>query len=179
MSRLGKQPIAIPAGVKVDYTNGVLTVTGPKGTVTTNLKNPAVTVTVNPDNITVTPVGDNVESRTLWGTYASHIKNSLEGVTNGFEKKMIIEGVGFKFNVAGDTVVLDIGFSHQVKLKIPAEVKVAVEKNIMTVSGASKEAVGQFAAQIRGRKPVEPYKGKGIRYDNEFVLRKQGKKSTT
>ncbi len=178
MSRLGKQPITIPAGVKVTYADGVFSATGPKGTVSMALKNPAVTVTLSPEAITVAPVADNVESRTLWGTYASHVKNILAGVTTGFEKKMTIEGVGFKFNVAGDTVVLDIGFSHQVKLKIPVDVKVVVDKNLMTVSGASKEAVGQFAARIRGYKPVEPYKGKGIRYEGEYVLRKQGKKST-
>ncbi|MBI2481997.1 MAG: 50S ribosomal protein L6 [Candidatus Vogelbacteria bacterium] len=178
MSRLGKQPITIPAGAKVTYTDGVFSATGPKGAVSMILNHPAVALSLSPEAVTVTPTNDNVEGRTLWGTYASHIKNILEGVTTGFEKKMIIEGVGFKFNVVGTTVVLDIGFSHQVKVAIPAEVKVVVEKNIMTVSGASKEAVGQFAARIRGYKPVEPYKGKGIRYEGEYVLRKQGKKST-
>ncbi len=178
MSRLGKQPIAIPAGVTVEYAAGVLKVTGPKGTVSRTLTSPAVEVTVAPEAVTVVPTAETVESRTMWGTYASHIKNAIEGVTAGFEKKLLIEGVGFKFNVAGSQVVLDIGFSHQVKLDIPAALKVAVEKNMMTISGADKELVGQFAAQVRGYKPVEPYKGKGIRYESEYVLRKQGKKAT-
>ena len=116
-------------------------------------------------------------TRTLLGTYASHLFNMVEGVTKGYEKKLIIEGVGYKWEIKDKEVVLSLGFSHPVKVAIPAGLKVSVEKGTMAVSGTDKELVGQFAARVKLLKKVEPYKGKGIHYEGERVRRKQGKKT--
>ena len=116
-------------------------------------------------------------SRSLLGTYASHIKNMIVGVTTGYEKKLILEGVGFKSAVSGKSLDLALGFSHPVKVEIPEGLAVTADKNLITISGIDKEKVGQFSAYVRSLKKPEPYKGKGFRYDNEVIRRKQGKKS--
>jgi large subunit ribosomal protein L6 len=177
MSRIGKQQIVIPTGVEVKLEEGLLSVKGPLGTLERKF-NPSIVIKIADGVITLEPVKIDVASRALWGTYGSHIQNMIEGVTKGYSKKLLIEGVGFKYNVVGTQVVMDLGLSHQVKVNIPASVKVVTEKNVMTITGIDKEAVGQFAAIIRSYKVTEPYKGKGIRYDNEVVLRKQGKKAS-
>lgn len=177
MSRIAKQPIEIPKGVTIAMTpDGELEVKGSLGVLRRKFSS-VVEIKIDGDSVLLVPKEKTKLATALWGTYASHIKNMIEGVTKGFEKKMIIEGVGFKVALAGDTLTLDLGFSHNIKLTVPKDVKVVVEKNNFTVSGFDKEAVGQFAASIRSLKPTEPYKGKGIRYEGEKVLRKQGKKN--
>jgi len=135
-------------------------------------------ITINiADTVTLVPKRNDVFSRALWGTYASHIKNMLAGVNKAYEKKLILEGVGFKSEVAGTSLNLALGFSHPVKMAIPEGLNVKAEKNVITISGIDKEKVGQFASQVRSMKKPEPYKGKGFRYEGEVIRRKQGKKS--
>ncbi len=176
MSRLGNQTIKIPEGVEMNFSNGALTVKGPGGTLTRDLKK-EISVTVDDTGITLAPVDSNdMFTKALWGTYASHVLNMITGVTEGFKKKLTLEGIGYRIALEGNTLVLNVGFSHQVKMEIPEGIKLEVEKNDMTVSGIDKERVGLFASQIRSVKKPEPYKGKGIRYEDEVVRRKQGKK---
>lgn len=176
MSRLAKQPISIPAKTEVSISGDIIAVKGPKGTLTKNM-NRHVSVAITPEGVQVTPKTESIESRASVGTYASHVRNMIEGVTAGFTKKLLIEGVGYKWDVQGKTLSLALGFSHPVKMDIPEGLTVAVEKGTLVISGADKEAVGQFAANVRARKMPEPYKGKGIRYEGEVIRRKQGKKA--
>jgi large subunit ribosomal protein L6 len=151
-------------------------VKGPKGT----LQKPVsrfVTIEVGPEGVQVARKGMSIESRAAVGTYASHVRNMLKGVTEGFTKKLLVEGVGFKWEVQGKTLKLALGFSHPVVVEIPEGLAVVAEKGTLTISGFDKEAVGQFAADIRALKKPEPYKGKGIRYEGEVIRRKQGKKA--
>jgi len=176
MSKVGKQIIQIPEKVEVSLKEGVFTVKS--GTnVLTKIFKPIIDVKINGQEITLTPKGEDVFTRSLWGTYASHIKNMIEGVTKGYIKKLILEGVGFKSEVKGKELVLALGFSHPVPVTIPENLKVTAEKNLITISGIDKEKVGEFAAKVRDLKKPEPYKGKGMRYDDETIRRKQGKKS--
>lgn len=176
MSRLGKQPVTIPSGVEVSQADGVLTVKGPKGTLTRELHK-LVTITIDGATLTVVPVDESDKARALWGTFAAHVNNMIVGVTEGFEKKLEIEGVGYRAEMKGDTLVLNVGFSHSVELKLPEGVAAVVEKNVITVTGPDKDVLGQFAANVRKVRPPEPYKGKGIRYQGEYIIRKQGKKA--
>jgi large subunit ribosomal protein L6 len=175
MSRLGKQPVTIPAGVTVTFVDGVLTVTGPKGTLTRPVKSD-VTITIEEGSLVLKP-GDTPNAPALWGTYAAHARNMIKGVTEGFTKILDIEGVGYRAEVKGNTIVLNVGFSHPVALDIPAGVTATVEKTTITLVAADKDLLGQFAANVRKVKKPEPYKGKGIRYRGEFIIRKQGKKA--
>jgi large subunit ribosomal protein L6 len=177
MSRLGKQPVILPAGVTATLEKGVFTMKGPKGSISRQFTED-VTVTVSGNEITLAPGRDSDFARALWGTYAAHIHNMLLGVTEGFTKKLEIEGVGYRAEIKGSSIALSVGFSHQVLLPIPDGVTAVVEKNVITVSGIDKDVVGQFAANIRATKKPEPYKGKGIRYQGEYILRKQGKRAT-
>jgi large subunit ribosomal protein L6 len=176
MSRLAKKPIERPAGVTVSQDNRMLTITGPKGTLTREFR-PEITIEIAGNEINVTLRAKDVFARSLLGTYASHIKNMIAGVTEGFTKKLILEGVGFKSAVNGNMLDLALGFSHPVNLDIPSELTVTADKNIITITGIDKEKVGQFSAFVRSLKKPEPYKGKGFRYDDEVIRRKQGKKS--
>jgi len=176
MSRLGVQPIKIPTGVEAAFDNGVFSVKGSKGELKKPMTN-AVSITVADGAVTLTPAKQTKEARALWGTYASHIQNMIKGVTEGFEKRLEIEGVGYRAEAQGNKLVLNVGFSHPVELIAPEGVTVAVEKSLITVSGFDKEAVGQFAANVREVKKPEPYKGKGIHYVGEYIIRKQGKKA--
>ena len=176
MSRIGKKIIAIPEKTEVNLNSGVLTVKGPLGTLTRKF-NPEINITIGEKEITLNPVKETIESRALWGTYASHIMNMVSGVNTAFAKKLILEGVGFKSEVKGDSLVLALGFSHPVNVKIPEGLKLTAEKNVITVSGIDKDMVGEFAASLRAMKKPEPYKGKGMRYENEVIKRKQGKKT--
>lgn len=180
MSRVGKQLITLPAGVTASLTEGVLTVKGPQGELKRTFKE-TIEIKLDGSTLTLSPRAKTergvAAAKPLWGTYASHIKNMIKGVTEGFTKELIIEGIGFKVAVAGDALNLDLGFSHPVKLKIPAGLKVAAEKGNITIKGSDVELLGQFAASIRALKPTEPYKGKGIRYVGEHIIRKQGKKT--
>ena len=177
MSRIAKQPISIPEKTEVTFVDGVFTVAGPKGTLSRALKNDVI-VKLDGGVIMLMPKNDkDIFSRALWGTYASHIKNMIAGVNTPFVKKLILEGVGFKSEVKGSDLVLALGFSHGVTVPIPAGLTVTAEKNVVTVSGIDKELVGQFAAKTRSLKKPEPYKGKGFRYEDEVIRRKQGKKA--
>jgi large subunit ribosomal protein L6 len=174
MSRIGKQPIAVPKGVEVTMKDGVFTVKGPKGTLSKPLKSD-VKISIENDIITLTP--ERPTANALWGTYASHIMNMIKGVTTGYVKKLEIEGVGYRGEVKGRKLALALGFSHPVELDIPAGIEMVIEKGLFTISGIDKEVLGQFAATVRGMKEPEPYKGKGIRYQGEYIIRKQGKKA--
>ena len=176
MSRLAKRPITIPAKTEVTVSGGLVMVKGPKGALQKTLHR-LVTIEVGADGVQVSPKGASLESRALIGTYASHVKNMISGVNTGFSKKLIIDGVGFKWDVQGKTLTLALGFSHPIKVAIPEGLAVKADKGVLDISGFDKELVGQFAADIRAMKKPEPYKGKGIRYDGEVIRRKQGKKA--
>ena len=177
MSRLGKQTIEIPKGTTVALSNGVLTVKGPKGELNREFKG-NIEILINGNEITTKPKKDDDNFlQALWGTYASHIKNMIKGVNTPYIKKLLIEGVGFKWDAKGKDLTMSLGFSHPVSMKIPEGLEVASEKNTLSISGIDKEKVGQFAAEVRARKKPEPYKGKGIRYEGEIIRRKQGKKA--
>jgi large subunit ribosomal protein L6 len=176
MSRLAKKPIELPSGVTATQDFRTLTITGPKGTLSREFR-PEINVVIEGNEILVTQKGKDVFARSLLGTYASHIKNMIAGVVTGYEKKLILEGVGFKSAVSGNMLDMALGFSHPVKVEIPAGITATAEKNVITISGIDKETVGQFSAYVRSLKKPEPYKGKGFRYDDEVIRRKQGKKS--
>lgn len=177
MSRLGKQTLVLPAGVTFTYEKDIVTVKGPKGELKKTLL-PNVKITQEDNGLTFAPKKDDLFSRALWGTYASHVRNMVKGVTEGYARKLILEGVGFKSEVKGTNLDLALGFSHPVSVPIPTGLTVTAEKNNITISGIDKEAVGQFAAKVRALKKPEPYKGKGFRYDDEVIRRKQGKKAS-
>lgn len=176
MSRIGKKPIAIPTGVTVSLDKAVVSVKGPKGTL--SLEHHAdVKIALAENEITVEKIGKSKQAPAIWGTTARLIENMLAGVTGGFEKKLELNGVGYRMAVAGTNLNLALGFSHPVVVAIEKGLEVKIEGNTLTVSGIDKQAVGQFAANIKKLKPVEPYKGKGFRYVGEHVRRKEGKKS--
>jgi len=177
MSRIGKQIVIIPAGTEAKLSGINFSVKGPKGSLTRDFPG-AVTLHMNGNEITFTPnkEGDRTINA-LWGTYASHVKNMVIGVNEGYSKKLILEGVGFKSEVVGNSLNLALGFSHPVKITIPEGITVTAEKNNITVSGIDKELVGSFTAMVRAKKKPEPYKGKGFRYGDEVIRRKQGKKA--
>ena len=179
MSRIGKKPILIPEGVEVKIEGTKVTVKGPKGEISKEIR-PEIKIEVKDKNILVS-CGEEPpkQVKALWGLSRALIANMVEGVTVGFEKKLEIQGVGFKAALEGEEIILNVGYTHPVKLKIPQDIKTSVEKNIIIVSGIRKEVVGQFSANIRRVKPPEPYKGKGIRYVGEVVKRKLGKKAAT
>lgn len=176
MSRIGKKIIEIPAKTEVSLANGSVTVKGPLGTLTKAIK-PVIAVVVANNTVTLTPTEHALDTLALWGTYSSHIQSMIAGVNKPFEKKLIVEGIGFKSEVKGADLHLALGFSHPVKVSIPATLKVTAEKNVITISGIDSAEVGQFASSVRSLKKPEPYKGKGIRYSDEVIRRKQGKKS--
>jgi len=177
MSRIGKQNLNIPSGVTVSLDKGLLTVKGPKGELTKTVDENIIKFNITEGAITSEPIRNDKFAKSLWGTYMSHIQNMIEGVQNDFQKKLTIEGVGFRWEVKGDKLQLNVGFSHPVFIDIPKNVSVAIDKGFLTISGVNKEAVTLFAMKVRKIKPVEPYKGKGIKYEGEVVIRKQGKKS--
>jgi large subunit ribosomal protein L6 len=176
MSRLGKSPLQIPAGVTITVTDGVLEVKGPKATLSRPVRND-VAFTIENDVLTLTP-GKTDLAPALWGTYAAHVRNMVKGVTEGFEKILEIEGVGYRAEIKGTDLSMNLGFSHPVILAIPAGITAEVVKNVITLKGSNLEELNQFAANVRKVKKPEPYKGKGIRYRGEFIIRKQGKKAS-
>ena len=176
MSRIGKKPIAIPQGVTVSADKNVVTVKGAKGTLTFE-HNFEVAVKIAENEIVVEKKGKSKQAPAIWGTTARIIENMIEGVTNGFKKQLELSGVGFRMSLAGKKINLALGFSHPVVVDVPEDLQVVIEGNAMTVSGIDKHKVGQFSANIRALKPVEPYKGKGFKYAGEHVRRKEGKKS--
>lgn len=176
MSRVGSQQIEIPENVEVSFSDEVLTVKGPKGELSREIK-PEIEVNIDDKVICFQPRYNSRETKALWGTYASHTLNMIKGVTEGFSKRLVIEGVGYRAEEEGDNLVLYVGFSHSVKKEIPRGIEVKVEKGAIVVKGIDKEKVGEFASKIRAVKKPEPYKGKGIRYENEVVRMKEGKKA--
>lgn len=176
MSRIGKKGVTIPAGTTVTQNGTVFTVKGPLGELTRDFPG-AIDIKIEGNEMVFTPKNTSKDTKALWGTYASHLVNMVAGVNKPYEIKLIIEGVGYKVEPQGSVLVFSLGFSHKVPMEVPKDVKATVEKNTITLSSINKESVGQFAAQIRAKKKPEPYKGKGIRYSDEVVRRKQGKKS--
>jgi large subunit ribosomal protein L6 len=176
MSRLAKRPIVVPAKTEVKTSGSEVTVKGPKGTLT-RATHRLIAVEIGAEGVQVSPKSESLEARAALGTTAAHIRNMITGVNSGFTKKLLVEGVGYKWDVQGKMLNLALGFSHPVKMPIPEGLTVTVDKGALTVTGFDKELVGQFAADIRAQKKPEPYKGKGIRYDGEVIRRKQGKKA--
>jgi large subunit ribosomal protein L6 len=176
MSRIGKKPIEIPQGVEIKIEGNVVKVKGPKTELSFKVS-PEIKVVLAENKISISAEPTTKEVRALWGLTRAILQNMVTGVTTGFQKKLEIEGVGFKANIEGKDLVLDVGFSHTVKIKGPEGITFAVEKNVIVVSGADKGLVGEIAATIRRVKPPEPYKGKGIHYMGEHIRRKLGKKA--
>jgi len=177
MSRIGKKPIEIPKEVQVKIEGQKVIVSGPKGTLEREFR-PEIGFEIKEGKIFVFPKIESKVAKALWGTYRQLISNMIEGVVKGYEKKLEIEGLGYKATMEGENLVLRVGFSHPVIIAPPKEIKISVDKNIITVSGIDKELVGQVAANIKKVKPAEPYKGKGIKYLGEKIRRKVGKKAT-
>lgn len=174
MSRIGKQPISIPSGVTITVDDSLVSVKGPKGELSQSMQ-PGVDVKVDGDQVIVTRQSDEREHRSKHGLMRTLINNMVVGVTEGFEKKLEVTGVGFRVNLAGDTLKMFLGFSHEVEYKLPTGIQAKVEQMTITISGIDKQLVGQVAAEIRSLKKPEPYKGKGIAYVGERILRKSGK----
>lgn len=174
MSRIGRKPINIPAGVETKLSDGVMTVKGPKGTLSHNIPS-KISVAIDDGVITVTRPDDKKESRSLHGLTRTLISNMVKGVTDGFAKELEVNGVGYRVQKQGNTLVLNLGYSHQVKVPEVDGIKFEVQGNKITVLGADKQQVGQIAANVRAKRPPEPYKGKGIKYVNEIIRRKEGK----
>jgi len=178
MSRIGKLPVAIPDKVEVKVDGGTVQVKGPKGSLSKTFKTSVVKVEVEDGNIVVKPVGKSREARAMYGTARSIINGMVEGVTKGFEKNLIINGVGFKATLQGKVLDLALGYSHPIKHPIPDGLTVTVaDQTKVKVEGYDKQMVGQFAAQVKKFYPVEPYKGKGVSIVGEYVRRKEGKKA--
>ena len=178
MSKLGKKPIIIPKDTKIKLESGRLILTGPKGSKELTLNDKIFSATIADDkNLILKLINKNEKLNVLWGTTRSLINNALIGVSEGYEKILELNGVGFRAILKGNILELQIGFSHNVTYKIPEEIKVVVEKsNIVKISGIDKELVGKVASEIKMLKPVEPYKAKGIKERGQYVLRKEGKK---
>lgn len=176
MSRIGKKPIQIPSGISVSKEGRKIIVRGPKGELAWEA-HPEMSVDISPTVVTVVPRRTDTRSSALWGTTRARLQNMMHGTEKGFEKKLEIEGIGYRVAVEGDGLQFIIGFSHPVKFTVPAGIQCKVEKNVITVSGIDKDLVGEVAACIRRLRPPEPYKGKGIRYHGEVIRRKAGKKA--
>ncbi len=175
MSRIGRKPIAIPAGVEVKVADGVVTVKGPKGTLTQKY-NTAMSVEVAGNEVLVTRPNDEKENRSLHGLTRTLINNMVIGVTEGFKKELEVNGVGYRVQKQGSNLVMNLGYSHQVIVsEIPGITIEAPGPNQIIISGMDKQLVGQFAAEVREKRPPEPYKGKGIKYTTEHIRRKEGK----
>lgn len=176
MSRIGKQTIEIPANTTATIVDGVFSVKGPLGELSRAFRND-ITIKIEGNEITLTPVRDSETLYPIWGTYASHVKNMVTGVNQAYQKKLILDGVGYRIEHKGNELAMQLGFSHPVSMAIPEGLTVTVEKNTVSISGIDKELVGRFAAKLRDQKPPEPYKGKGFRYDDEVIRRKEGKRA--
>ena len=179
MSKIGKKNILIPKDSSIKIEGANLTITGPKGTTKLNINDKIFSPSLTENELLLQPLEKKIDKRTsiMWGTYRSIINNAVRGVSVGHEKVLELSGVGFRANLKGDILNLQIGFSHDVNFKIPKEIKITVEKQtIIKISGVDKELVSKIAADIKNLKPVEPYKAKGIKERGQFILRKEGKK---
>ncbi|MFL1460583.1 50S ribosomal protein L6 [Roseococcus sp. DSY-14] len=176
MSRVGKYPVSVPAGVTVALAGRTLTAKGKLGELSLDLTD-AVDVEITGNEVKVSPRGEDRRSRTLWGTTRSLVQGMVQGVSTGFSKSMEITGTGYKAAVQGSELVLNLGYSHEIRYPVPAGIKITTERpTAIKVEGLDKQKVGQVAAEIRAYRGPEPYKGKGVKYDNEVILRKEGKK---
>ena len=176
MSRIGKKPVIIPAGVTAKVDGQSISVKGGKGELSFTAPD-NVSVALTEGKIVVTPHNDSTQARAMWGTTRAMINSLMTGVSNGFERKLEITGVGYKAVVSGKSVRLSLGYSHDVNFQIPAGIAIAAPKPTeLSITGIDKRQVGQTAAEIRALRPPEPYKGKGVKYAGEFIFRKEGKK---
>lgn len=176
MSRIGKKPVAIPSGVTASINEGMLSVKGPKGTLSLKLADD-ISYDVQADGISVQPANATKRARAFWGMQRTLVQNLVTGVTEGFTKKLLITGVGYRANAQGRKLKLQLGYSHDVDIDVPEGLEVKTPDNTtVEISGADKQKVGQLAAEIRRWRKPEPYKGKGIKYDGEYIFRKEGKK---
>ena len=179
MSKIGKKNIVIPKESSIKIEGANLTISGPKGTKTLTINDKIFSSKLNESKFEILPLEKKIDKKTaiMWGTYRSLINNAVTGVSLGHEKTLELNGVGFRANLKGEVLNLQIGFSHDVNFKIPKDIKILVEKQtVIKISGVDKELVSKIAADIKNLKPVEPYKGKGIKEKGQFVLRKEGKK---
>jgi len=174
MSRIGKKPITIPSGMEVTQNNGVITIKKGSKSTEVNTHN-RVGISIENNVITFSLKGEESQDKAFWGTYRALTANAIEGLDKGFTKSLEINGVGYRAAVKGKVLELQLGFSHPINFEIPENIDITVEKNIIKVSGSSKQEVGQVAAKIRGFRPPEPYKGKGVKYTDEYIVRKAGK----
>lgn len=176
MSRIGKKPVVIPGGVTANIEEGMLTVKGPKGTLSLGLSD-LIDYKIEGEEIQVNPANDTKQARSYWGMQRTLVSNLVEGVTEGFSKTLEISGVGYRAQAQGRKLKLQLGFSHDVDIDVPEGIEVKTpDQTTVIVSGIDKQAVGQLAAEIRRWRKPEPYKGKGIKYQGEYVFRKEGKK---
>jgi large subunit ribosomal protein L6 len=179
MSKIGKKNISVPKESSIKIEGGNLTISGPKGTKKLTINDKIFSSTLNESEFLIQPLEKKVDKKTsiMWGTYRSLINNAITGVSQGHEKILELNGVGFRANLKGEILNLQIGFSHDVNFKIPKDIKITVEKQtIIKINGVDKELVSKVAADIKNLKPIEPYKAKGIKERGQFVLRKEGKK---
>ena len=176
MSRVGSIAITIPADVTLSKNGGMIVVKGKNGELSTSLHSD-VELSVADNVATLKPARDTRQAKALWGTMRSNLNNMVVGVTEGFTRKLEINGVGYRAAMQGNKLVLSLGFSHPVEMEVPAGLKVAVENNTsVTITGADKQLLGQFASEVRAKRPPEPFKGKGVKYADEYIVRKEGKK---
>ena len=176
MSRVGKKPVAVPTGVTANVQGQTISVKGPKGTLSL-IASDRVAVAMDKGSITVDPKDESKEARAMWGTVRANLNNIVTGVTKGFERKLEITGVGYRAAVQGKNLQLALGYSHDVVYAIPEGIAIVTPKPTeVVITGIDKKKVGQVAAEIRAYRPPEPYKGKGVKYADEFIFRKEGKK---
>ncbi len=176
MSRIGKKPVSIPSGVTATIDGGTLSVKGPKGTLSLTLRE-EISYTLEGDGILVKPANDTKQARAFWGMQRTLVQNLVTGVTDGFSKKLLITGVGYRATASGRKLKLQLGFSHDVDMDIPEGIDIKTpDQTTVEISGIDKQKVGQVAAEIRRWRKPEPYKGKGIKYEGEYIFRKEGKK---
>ena len=176
MSRIGKKPVSVPAGITPSIANKQLTVKGPKGTLTMPLRE-EISYTIEDGGISVQPANDTKRARAFWGMQRTMVQNLITGVSEGFTKKLLITGVGYRAAAQGRNLKLQLGYSHDVNIDVPEGIEVKTpDATTVEISGSDKQKVGQLAAEIRRWRKPEPYKGKGIKYDGEFIFRKEGKK---
>ncbi|MDV3457625.1 50S ribosomal protein L6 [Sphingomonas sp. HF-S4] len=176
MSRIGKKPVTVPAGVTASIDDRVLNVKGPKGTLSLNLRD-EISYTLEDGGISVQPANETKAARAFWGMQRTLVQNLITGVTEGFTKKLLITGVGYRAASQGKVLKLQLGYSHDVNIDVPEGIEIKTpDQTTVEISGIDKQKVGQIAAEIRRWRKPEPYKGKGIKYDGEFIFRKEGKK---
>lgn len=176
MSRVGKNPVVIPQGVECHLSGLTLSAKGKNGALSMSISSDVI-VSIAEGEISVKPSSQSKQSRMMWGTTRRLVSNLVHGVSIGFTKRLEINGVGYRASIQGKTLQLQLGFSHDILYPIPSDIQIVAEKpTSLTISGASRQRVGQIAAEIRNYRGPEPYKGKGVKYENEFILRKEGKK---